>query len=104
MFFVSYSNRVNAVLASSSRGRQYKLPMPNGVSAPQIVLASQPISTADIDMVCSAEPFYVMIIPPANFVCGGVYCFHVVRACVRVCVCLCVCLSVHPSVRNVLFP
>ena len=44
-----------------------------------------------------------LIIPPANFVCGGyytppklclwwVYCFHVVRACVR------------PSVRNVLFP
>ena len=29
-----------------------------------------------------------IIIPPANFVCGGVYCFHVVR----------------PSVRNVLFP
>lgn len=49
-----YSNRVNQVLASSSRGRQYKLPVPNGVSAPQIVLASQPISTADIDLISSA--------------------------------------------------
>ena len=38
---------------------------------------------------------YHLIIPPANFVCGGVYCFHVVCACVRA--------SVHPSVRNVLF-
>ena len=26
---------------------------------------------------------YFLIIPPANFVCGGVYCFHVVRASVR---------------------
>ena len=25
--------------------------------------------------------------PPANFVCGGVYCFHVVRPCVRPSVC-----------------
>ena len=33
----------------------------------------------------------LIFIPPANFVCGGVYCFHVVRA------------SVHPSVCNVLF-
>ena len=24
-----------------------------------------------------------IFLPPANFVCGGVYCFHVVRACVR---------------------
>ena len=32
---------------------------------------------------------------PANFVCGGVYCFHVVRACVRACVRPCV---RHPSV------
>ena len=67
-----------------------------------------------------------IIIPPANFVCGGVYCFHVVRACVRASVCasvrpfVCggvycfhvvracvrasVCASVRPSVRNVLFP
>ena len=36
-----------------------------------------------------------LVIPPANFVCGGVYCFHVVRPCVRPSVC--------PSVRNVLF-
>ena len=27
--------------------------------------------------------FNNIIIPPANFVCGGVYCFHVVRPCVR---------------------
>ena len=33
-----------------------------------------------------------LIIPPANFVCGGVYCFHVVRACV----CASVCASVRP--------
>ena len=64
------------MLASSSRGRQYKLPMPNGVSAPQIVLASQPISTADIDMVGSAEPFksfYLMIfnVPPRTWVIRG---------------------------------
>lgn len=45
------SNRANVVLASSGRGRQYKLPVPNGVTAPQIALASQPISTQDIDMV-----------------------------------------------------
>ena len=37
-----------------------------------------------------------IFIPPANFVCGGVYCFHVVRVCVRA--------SVRVSVRNVLFP
>ena len=42
---------------------------------------------------------------PANFVCGGVYCFHVVRASVRPCVCggvYCfhvVRASVRPSVR-----
>ena len=42
--------------------------------------------------------------PLANFVCGGVYCFHVVHACVRVCVCASMCASVSPSVRNVLFP
>ena len=29
------------------------------------------------------------IIPPANFVCGGVYCFHVVRPCVRPSVTFC---------------
>ena len=33
-----------------------------------------------------------IIIPPANYVCGRVYCFHVVRPYDRVCV------------RNVLFP
>ena len=38
-------------------------------------------------------------IPPANFVCGGVNCFHVVCACVRACVRLCVC----PSILNVFF-
>ena len=32
-----------------------------------------------------------LCLPPANFVCGGVYCFHVVRLCVRPCV--------RPSVR-----
>ena len=37
------------------------------------------------------EMFKIFFIPPANFVCGGVYCFHVVRACVCA------------SVRNVLF-
>ena len=36
-----------------------------------------------------------VIIPPANFVCGGVYCIHVVRACV----CASVRASVRPSVR-----
>ena len=46
----------------------------------------------------------MVIIPPANFVCGGVYCFHVVRACVCVCVRACVRPCVRPSVRNVLFP
>ena len=35
-------------------------------------------------------------IPPANCVCGWVYCFHVVRPSDRVCVCACV--------RYVLFP
>ena len=40
-----------------------------------------------------------IIIPPANFVCGGVYCFHVVRACV----CACVCPSVRPSVTFCFF-
>ena len=32
-----------------------------------------------------------IIIPPANCVCGWVYCFHVVRPSDRVCVCVCVC-------------
>ena len=32
-----------------------------------------------------------VVMPPANFVCGGVYCFHVVRPCVHP--------SVRPSVR-----
>ena len=41
------------------------------------------------------EKFYQLkienvFIPPANFVRGGVYCFHIVRACVRT--------SVRPSV------
>jgi hypothetical protein len=51
-FYISYdSNRVNMVLSSTGRGRQYKMPLPNGVNAPQIVLASQPISLADIELV-----------------------------------------------------
>ena len=41
-----------------------------------------------------------VVIPPANCVCGRVYCFHVVRPSVRP--------SEHPTVRmcvrNVLFP
>lgn len=49
-----YSNRANSVLSTTSRGRQYKLPVPNGVSAPQIVLASQPISTADVELISAA--------------------------------------------------
>ena len=36
-----------------------------------------------------------MFIPPANCVCGRVYCFHVVRPSVR--------LSVRPSVRPLRF-
>ena len=46
------------------------------------------MNVADLDIHCFLEKEFI-IIPPANFVCGGVYCFHVVRACVR------------PSVRNV---
>ena len=44
----------------------------------------------------------VLVIPPANFVCGGVYCFHVVRACVRVCVRPSVCPSVMFCFFNIL--
>ena len=36
---------------------------------------------------CPAHLLY----PPANCVCGWVYCFHVVRPSDRVCVCVCVC-------------
>ena len=43
-----------------------------------------------------SSPFFI---PPANFVCCGVYCFHVVRACVR----LCVRPSVRPSVTFCFF-
>ena len=54
-------------------------------------------------MVSMGSIFFPLIvaifIPPANFVCGGVYCFHIVRACVCVCVRPCV----RASVRNVLF-
>ena len=37
-----------------------------------------------------------LVIPPANFVCGSVYCFHVVRPSDRT--------NDRPCVRNVLFP
>lgn len=49
-----YSNRVNMVLASSGSKRQLKVSLPNGVTAPQIVLASQPISLADIELITTA--------------------------------------------------
>ena len=39
----------------------------------------------------------LFIIPPANFVCGGVYCFHVVRPLVRP-----VRQSGHPSIGDTL--
>ena len=49
-------------------------------------------------MVSMGSIFFPLIvaifIPPANFVCGGVYCFYIVRACVCVCVRPCVRLSV----------
>lgn len=49
-----YSNKVNMILASSGKGRQLKASLPNGVSAPQIVLASQPISLSDIELITTA--------------------------------------------------
>ena len=45
-----------------------------------------------------------IFIPPANCVCGWVYCFHVVRPSVCPSVRLSVRPSVHPSFRNVLIP
>ena len=49
--------------------------------------------------------YFLLFIPPANFVCGGHTVFTLsVRACVCVCVRPCVRPSVRPSVRNVLFP
>ncbi|KAH3840999.1 ragulator complex protein LAMTOR1-like [Dreissena polymorpha] len=49
-----YSNKINMVLSSSGRTGKYKSTLPNGVSAPQIVLAAQPISLADIDLITNA--------------------------------------------------
>jgi len=49
-----YSNRVNMVLASSGRAKHYKPPLPSGVAAPTIVLSSQPISVADIDLITTS--------------------------------------------------
>ena len=40
---------------------------------------------------CTYTDKFVVFIPPANYVCGRVYCFHVVRK------------SDRPCVRNVLF-
>ena len=47
------------------------------------------------DLHLATTVFQTFVIPPANFVCGGVYCFHVVCPCVRA--------YVRQSVRNVLF-
>ena len=41
-----------------------------------------------------AQLISFLLYPPANYVCGGVYCFHVVRPSVH--------LSVRPSVRDIL--
>ncbi|WAR00508.1 LTOR1-like protein [Mya arenaria] len=49
-----YSNKLNMVLASSGRGSKYRMSLPNGVTAPQIVLASQPVSLADIELITMA--------------------------------------------------
>ncbi|KAL4230501.1 Ragulator complex protein lamtor1 [Mactra antiquata] len=48
-----YSNKVNMVLSSSGK-RYSKQSIPNGVTAPQIILASQPISVADVDLISTA--------------------------------------------------
>ena len=68
--------------------------------------ASSWIFVVVVDKDVTVDFVSTFIIPPANFVCGGVYCFHVVRACVcvRACVRVCVRPSIRPSVRNVLFP
>lgn len=48
------------VLSSTNRSRQWKASLPNGVPAPQIVLASQPISQADIDLVSGSHHFVAL--------------------------------------------
>ena len=62
--------------------------MPNGISLCYQLEHS-------ISVLRDVRWYFSFFIPPANFVCGGVYCFHVVRACVYASVCA--------SVRNVLF-
>lgn len=49
-----YSNRLTMVFSGPGRSKNYRPSLPNGVSAPQIVLSSQPISLSDIQMITTA--------------------------------------------------
>ncbi|XP_064608267.1 ragulator complex protein LAMTOR1-like [Liolophura sinensis] len=49
-----YSNRINMVLNRTGQPKTYKTSLPNGISAPQSVLAAQPISLADVQLITSA--------------------------------------------------
>lgn len=49
-----YSNRISAVLSGSYKTKMFKPFLPIGVSAPQPILASQPILFADVELITNA--------------------------------------------------
>ncbi|XP_046561421.1 ragulator complex protein LAMTOR1-like [Haliotis rubra] len=48
-----YSNRLNMVMSGHGRAKSYRPSLPNGISAPQMVLAAPPVTLADIQMITS---------------------------------------------------
>ncbi|KAK7097066.1 ragulator complex protein LAMTOR1-like [Littorina saxatilis] len=50
-----YNTRLKMVLANSGKQGTYKIAIPNGITAPQSVLAAPPVSPAEIQLICNAS-------------------------------------------------